>query len=257
MPKATRTDLRSHPRVAALALLLGAALVAGAGPAAALTVGAGGPSPITVTPLWYNGPGLYGIQAPVAFDWTATPANAWVAAAAGTPAQPLQITQSLKLPAIQHPQDPAKSSSPGTPQGTPTKTTPFVGDSLWTVKNNTGQQLVAPLLVITFVDYQTTSYPNVPVALDDGLIDVVRYTAQGQTYLFGAMPLGPLAPGESKQVRIRYIVGGALPLVGGNYQLPQLAVSGVLDATRVPEPSALLLVAAGLAAVASVRRRAG
>jgi len=245
---------------------LGAALACGAAvaavallaaPAAALTVGLGGPSPLTVTPLWYNGPGAYGIKASVPFDWTATPQNQWVAAAAGTPVQPLSITQVLQLPPIQHPQRPQDSSSPGTPQGTPTKATPFVGDSLWTVKNNTGEALIAPLLVITFVDYATTKYPTVPVGLDDGLVDVLRYTVQGQTYLFGAMPLGPLAPGESKQVRIRYIVGGGLPLVGGTYQLPQLAVSGVLDATRVPEPTTIVLVAAGLVAVACVRRRAG
>lgn len=233
------------------------ALVLAAAPAAALTVGAGGPSPISVTPLWYKGPGLAGIASPVAFDWTATPESAWVPAAAGSPPQPLAITQSLQLPAIQHPQQPAGSSSPGTPPGTPTQTLPFVADSLWTVRNSTGAAWVAPLLVVTFIDYASTGYPSVPVALDDGLVEVLRYTAEGQTYLFGAIPLGPLAPGESKQVRIRYIVGGALPLVGGSYQLPQLAVSGVLEATLVPEPSSWLLVVAGLVAVASVRHRAG
>jgi hypothetical protein len=236
---------------------IGFAFLLAAPGARALTIGAGGAHPITVTPLWYNGPGLYGIKRNVANDWTASTTNTWVAAAAGTPLQPLSITQVLQLPPIQNPQQPSNSANPQTPPGNPTKTVPFVGDSTWTIQNNTGKALSSPLLVITFVNY-AAGYPNVPVALDDGLVDVLKYTNGGQTYLFGAIPLGPMAPGASKSVTIRYIVGGPLPLVEGKYHLPQLGVSGVLDAHFVPEPSTALLVAAGLVAgVAACRRARG
>jgi hypothetical protein len=177
----------------------------------------------------------------IAFD--TTPANAFPTA--GNPSvvtQPdLAITQQL-FQIYQNPQ--ARRGHPS-----PTFDDPFIADSRWTIRNDSGGELPDLLLLFTGVDY--SNYGLVPVGLDGDSIDIVRHTANGTEYFYGAIPLGPLAPNQEVTVTVRYIVAGRLKQVGNQLVMPPLLVRGVV----VPEPGTALLLTLGLVSLSALRRR--
>src|SRR5262249_57074154 len=126
---------------------------------------------------------------------------------------------------------------------TPSPALPFVADPLWTVKNPTEGTLDDVLLLFTRT-VPGADYPAVDVALDDDLFSVLRYTSAGVDRYYGALPLGTLDPGESVQVRVRYIVAGAMPVLNGAYTMPPLGVAGIQGGGYVPEPASALLLGA-------------
>jgi hypothetical protein len=222
--------------------------LSGAGP------GASALSIQDVTPLWFDGPDGYGFDpAAVAAAgksalYLADPGDRWIDAGAGRLALPIAIRTDLG-PIHKNPH--AKGRRP-------TRERPFIADSTWTLTNHTGALLEDALLVFTLGDARGKRRP--PVALDGELIEILHYSFQGTEYLFGAVRLPDLAaegPGSSTEIRVRYIVGGALDR-GGRRRLlmPPLGVSAVTGFAVVPEPSTLALVAAGLAGLGlSARRR--
>ncbi len=243
-------------------LLVAAAMLVGfASPVFALTIGGGGPAPFDVAPLWYNGGGAFGLAAPApAPDIVVGVGDYFLTAGNEIYAPELSITQSLQQPVHQHPQAPADSLNPQTPTGSPTMAVPYVADSLWTIRNDSGDALTSVWLAFTFVSRSPFTglpggYPDIPVAMDDFLVDVVKYTDAGTDYYFAAMSLGSMAPGESKQLTVRYIVAGDLPFAGGSYVMPPFGVAGLV--TVVPEPASVWLLAAGAIGLAMKRRKAG
>ena len=180
----------------------------------------------------------------VGISFDTTPANDFPTAGnvALSPQSDLSITQQL-FQVYQNPQ-----ARPGHPS--PTSSDPFIADSHWTVRNTTAGELPDVLLLFTGVNY--SNYALVPVALDADTLQIVRHTANGTQFFYGALPLGSLAPNEAVTVTVRYIVAGRLKQVGSQLVMPPLLVRGVV----VPEPGTALLLAAGLACLAAVRRRA-
>lgn len=143
--------------------------------------------------------------------------------------------------------------------GQPSPTVPFVADSRWTATNTSAATYPQVLLLFTSVNLAPfpgaiaqNGYPDLPVALDGHLLKTVKYTFGGVDYFFGAVDLGRLAPGESRDFLVRYVVsGGPMPIVNHHVVMPPLRLLGVV----VPEPGTLGLLATGLAGIALVGRR--
>lgn len=163
-----------------------------------------------------------------------------VASCDGRSAYDISITQQLER-VRQFPQ--ASGSQPSSAN-------PFVADSRWTATNDTEQAYERVLLLFTSVNLApfpgaiaASGYPDLPVSLDGNLVKIVKYTAGGMDYFYGAVDLGRLEPGESRDFLVRYIVGGGpMPIDGRNYVIPPLKIMGVL----VPEPGTLVLLLSGL-----------
>jgi len=219
--------------------------------------GAGGPS-FQVDPLYFQGFGVFGLTGPGQhIDFTASAPVPFLSAA-NAPGVDLSVTQGLLQPVYQHPQDPGNSQNPFTNGGSPsnpTQAVPFVADSMWTVRNDTERTLDKVLLLFTKTIAQP-GYPAVDVALDDDLYDVIQYTsANGAVRDYGALPLGDLEPGQEVQIRVRYIISGALPIMGGQYVMPPLGLAGLEGGNYIPEPATAALLALGLAGLAARRSR--
>jgi hypothetical protein len=238
---------------------MGIALAA-ASPAFGLTIGGQGGPAFQVEPIWFTGFGQFGLSGPGAGgpDFAATaPVTFLTIGPTAAPGIDLQLSQTLIEPVFQHPQDPANSQNPGTHGGVPTAPTmsvPFVADSSWTIHNLTGRTLDDVALVFTRI-IDDPGYPPVDVALDDNTYGVLQYTnASNVTRYYGAIPLGDLAPGAFVNFNVRYIVSGSLPVQNGNYTLPRFGLAGIESPRQVPEPGTALLLALGLAAIASRSR---
>lgn len=139
---------------------------------------------------------------------------------------------------------------------TPSPTDPIIADSTWTITNTSGAPLGDPsLLLFTNVDLAGSlvpgGYPDLTIALDGNLLQIVRHDAAGGPYFFGAVTLGPLVAGGSVDVPIRYILMGPLPIVGNTLVLPSLSLLGI---TVIPEPRAAALLGIGLAGLGVLRR---
>lgn len=196
-----------------------------------------------IEPLYFDGPGGQGfalgdVQAIGRTPgFAATNANLWLSAGAGSGLQ-VGITQSL---GTIH-QNPA----------TPSAGAPVIADSTWTLRNNTSSTLVNPLLVFTTVD-PSHNYPITlpPTGLDADTLVLLSYSFANTDYVYGALQLPTLAPNQTANVLVRYVVAGALA-PGNPAQLPSLGVA-VLGSYRVivPEPASAALLGAGLIALAA------
>lgn len=235
------------------AALLTAAITFTAAPAFATPItigGAGGPS-FQIDPLYFiaydtfglTGPGNgadYFAQSPVEF-----------LSVGNAPGMDLSLSQALQEPVYQHPQDPANSQNPFTNGGVPTSPTaavPFVGDSMWTFTNSSGQALEDVLILFTKAT-GATGYPSVDVALDDYFYSVLQYQSQSAgTLYFGALSIGDLQPGEQVTIPVRYVVADPLLFDGvEDYIMPPFGLSALAKGSYVPEPGTALLLVTGLA----------
>lgn len=185
---------------------------------------------------------------PILFQ--SSPANLFVSAANAMFNPQLSIVQNLGT-VHQNPQGSGGNATPGAP---------FIADSSWTITNTTQNSFASVVLLFTKVDL-TGGYPNVPVGLDGNLIQILDHVVGTTHTYFAAMDLGPLAAfdpnsnADSTTITVRYIVGGNLPISGGNLVMPPLSVTAVVDPTIVPEPGTLLFLVSGLAALAASRTR--
>lgn len=190
-----------------------------------------------------------------AFDFATSPLNERVCVGAGqfqavgvcknNTSYDITISQNLQT-VHQFPQ--ARSSEP-------TGAAPFIADSLWTATNTSDETYGRVLLLFSSVNLgpfpdaiNPGGYPDLEVGLDGNLLTIVKYTAGGNDYFFGAVDLGVLDPGESRQFTVRYIVSsGAMPIVNNQVVMPPLKLVGQVVA--VPEPATLALLLAGLAGI--------
>lgn len=238
------------------ALLAAAVGVAGSASATPITVGAGGPSPFQVDPVYFippspGDPNPFGlVNAGNGVDHVIGPTDFAISACGAGLGCELSITTTLHTPVFQNPQDPADSLNPQTAPGTPTAAVPFVADSSWTVTNTSGAALSGLWLLFTSVDF-TGGYPNVGVGLDQNVYTIMSLFDGVSDAYYGALRLGPLADGESTTLQVRYIVTGNLQDLGGSLVIPPFGVSGLV----VPEPATTFLVGFGLTALALARRR--
>lgn len=247
---------------AALAAAFAAAGLGMAAPAGALTVGGG----LEITPLYFlEDDPPPGHQDEFGFDPAAVAGAGLVptlfadfsnpqllAGNAMFPGLDLSITQDLANPlVIQNPQDPARADSTPGVADLPSFADPFVAESDWTVQNTSGRPLDDVALLFMLPDF--SAYPAVPVGLDANLLQILRYDV-GDVFHLGAVLLGDLAPGDTAEVTVRYVVAGELLSDGGSLVMPPLSTLGLAE---VPEPGSAILFALGIAALAGRRRRAG
>lgn len=136
----------------------------------------------------------------------------------------------------------------------PSVSHPITATSQWTV-NNTGEgALDSAWLVFTNPETYTASQVGFEIDPNAGwaLLSVVA----GQTYYYPAVFLGDVASGDATTFLMHHRVGQALTVQqpGGQLVLPKYHVAA-LEGLPVPEPAALVLLAAGFALAAAVRRR--
>ena len=234
-------------------IAFGAALELGLAAASASALTVGGAAGVQVDPVYFNSGGNFGLNLPSgsSFDFSVSPSNFLNVAP--------RIQINLQTPVLQNPQFPSSSMNPTGPQGTPSQANPFVADSIWTFTNNTGRVLNSAYLVFDSVDLAPTTllpggYPDIPVGIDRDLFSIFQYTSPGAKtpLFFGALSLGSLNPNDVKQIRVRYIVAGALPQIGANLVMPPFDLGLFFN---VPEPSTFVLLGGGLALCAAAGRR--
>ena len=237
MRDSARRETASRRRPLAALLLLALLL-----PGSALATGIA-----DITPLYFDGPDGQGFSAAELAaagrvpSYSATAQDDWIDAGATALGLPIQIDQAL---GTVHQNPPS-----------PTAAAPVIADSLWTVHNETGSLLVAPLLVFTRVD-PSQLYPIAlpPTGLDGDLLALLSYSYAGGELFYGAIQLPTLPDGASAEVTVRYVVAGALA-PGNPMPLPPLGVAVLGSYALVPEPSSAALLCVGLL-LAAARARA-
>ncbi len=248
-------------RLLQAALLLGILLAFGQ--ARALTIG-------DLNPVQLIGGGQFGFTqaaidaAGLSISKIADPTSAFLTAgdASLVPTPDIGITLGPLSPVYQNPQlayaDPLLGCQPGDACQTPAN--PFIADSTWTVTNNTEADLDDLYLIFTRVLLTGPTYPDLPVALDGDMIQILEYTSGTDRLLLAIVPLGSLDAGKQTEFTMRYIVGGDMPITlesAGppmifDQMLPPFGLLGINN--PIPEPGTAMLLAAGLAALAASKR---
>lgn len=201
---------------------------------------------LSVSPLYFDGPGGFGF----AMDAVA---HMPVSATAAADSRWLQAGGRALLSRSGLVVDPHLVAIHANPQGfgtTPSEADPLIADSIWTVTNETGQTLPAGFLVFTSIDIDHR-YDGLRAGLDGALLEIVDYSFGGSDYAFGAVELPRLGVGQSVDLTVRYVVAGLLDYDAetNSYVLPRLGIAGL----AVPEPTTLTGIALGLAALAGGR----
>ncbi len=221
-------------------------------------------------PLFFIGGGAFGFSASavaaagLTVADTATPADDILTAGNAIFSPMLSIGQVLG-PVHQNPQASYASPAAGCQLGDVCQTpgNPFIADSTWTVTNDAGRDLEDVYLVFTRVSL-SGGYPDIAVAVDGNLIEILEYTAGDTSYWFAMVSLGALGDGvvdsdtespQSTHFTMRYIVGGDMPFSGSEQVMPPIGVFGIeRGGPVIPEPSTALLLASGLFALAMAQR---
>lgn len=223
---------------------------------------------ISIDPAWFLGASQFGLEGAPAPQFGADDTALFLNSGA-QPGNHLVISQDLQ-PALQNPQaayaDPLGPCQPG--DVCQTEANPFVADSLWTVQNTTASVLENAFLVFSMVDL-SGGYPDLPVALDQNKVKILKYTSGGSDFYFGMVALGTLGANgsadDTASFTMRYIVGADLPLEdpGANTSvdalqiMPPIGTFGIVGVTPIPEPGTALLLAVGLAGLAVTKRKRG
>jgi len=174
-------------------------------------------------------------------------------------------SQARVLPAIQFPQGGANPVSVSVND-------PFIADTIWAIRNTTGDTLLNTLLIFTNAGLSNFpgGYPDIPngdgsadtgdgkvasafgLDADTSLLKILEFSSGTTDYYYGVGALGDLLPGETAFLTVRYIVNNeTMPVIGNDVILPPLAVLGA----TVPEPSTGLLLLSGLLGLAAAGRR--
>lgn len=214
--------------------------------AIAIGIAASDARALSVTPLYFDGPGGVGFS-------SAAVSHLPVAASASSDSRWLLAGGRALLSRPGLVIDPHLIAIHANPQGfgeTPSEENPLIADSLWKVTNETAQALPAGFLVFTAIDVDQR-YDGLRAGLDGALLEIVDYSFEGSDYAFGAIELPSLGVGQSVDLTVRYVVAGLLDYDAETnaYVLPRLGIAGL----AVPEPTALTGIALGLAALAAAR----
>ncbi len=147
---------------------------------------------------------------------------------------------------------------------TPSSTTPFIFDMLFTISNTSGEALEDAVLAFTRVmpawPAPGDPFPNHALGFDEGDVDILVYEISGQDDIWlPVLLLGPLAADAEPVTRvIRFTVESELPLnESGGFILPEVGAAGFRSFTSVPEPGPIVLVGLVLLGLWRVRRAAG
>jgi len=215
----------------------------------ALALAAGTARAISVSPLYFEGPGGFGFSpAAVASMPVAASADAnahWILAGGPSLLPGPGLVIETQLSTIH--------SNPQGSGGTPTEADPLIADSTWTVTNATGAPLLDAFLVFTAINIDHR-YSGLRAGLDGALLGIVDYSSAGTDYSFGAIELPSLGVGQSVDVTVRYVVAGSLDYDAATnaFILPRLGIAGLV----VPEPGVAAALGLGLAGLAAWRRGA-
>lgn len=195
-------------------------------------------SPAGAFPVIFNGPGGYGVSA----------ATASSVSSAGFPTIEDATVYSASLFDIVIPAPDVLSSSI---VSHPTLANPNTAQSRWSVTN--GGEISLDNAWLVFL--RPTTYPsaNVGIDLQLGNWGLVHVPVGETDYFYPAVFLGDLGSGDTVTFLMNHIVGQALTQQGSTLVLPQYSV-GILYGVPVPEPSTLVLLAAGLALTGVLRR---
>ena len=140
--------------------------------------------------------------------------------------------------------------------GSPSVANPHTATSMWTVNKGGAGALSDGWLVFlgpTHTEGYDPSLIGFEIDGDDGWA-LVSVLFGGTNYYYPAQFLGDIANGGATDFQMHHRVGQPLFQQGGVFVLPQYSV-GALQGILVPEPTALALLAVGVALAAGTKRR--
>ncbi|HTO56108.1 MAG TPA: hypothetical protein VMR50_22190 [Myxococcota bacterium] len=136
--------------------------------------------------------------------------------------------------------------------GSPSVSNPNTAMSRWSVTNGSDGNLSDAWLV--FLTPLTYTPSKVGIDLQSGgQWAIFDASAGGTDYFYPAVFLGDLGAQDTNTFLMHHVVGQALTQQGQTLILPQYQI-GIVTGIPLPEPSALLLIAAGVGLAAALRR---
>ncbi len=163
-------------------------------------------------------------------------------------------------------------SNPQATAGTPSLLDPARVDVTLRITNETADALVTPVLLFLGGNPNATlGDPAVTaMGLEADLLDEIlrfRSAPDADPLLYGVLALPSLAPGDSVHRVIRYVVSDTMRLIQDPTRcapdpspcvvVPPYVLTGIDNPTVIPEPAAVVLLAAGLLGLFGARRRCG